>query len=230
MNESLAVVATALWTGLMTSVSPCPLATNLAAVAFVGRRVASPRQVLAGGVLYTAGRSLAYTLLGVLLTASLLSAPGLSLLLQKHMNRILGPLLILVGMVLLDLLPLRLPAWGVPHPAGRWAERAGLGGAGALGFLFALSFCPVSAALFFGTLVPLAVRHESPLLLPGVYGVGTGLPVLAFAVAASLGVRSLGGALRRVTALERWARGATGVVFVGVGIRYCLVHIFRVLG
>jgi cytochrome c biogenesis protein CcdA len=214
----------------MTSVSPCPLATNVAAVSFVGRRVGSPGQVLAGGLLYTAGRAVAYTALGVLLVASLLSAPALSLALQKHMNRILGPLLILVGMVLLGLLPLRLPGAG----SGAWGRRragsAGVWGAGALGVLFALSFCPVSAALFFGSLIPLAVKQESPLLLPALYGAGTGLPVLAFALATALGAKSLGGAFRRVAAVERWARGVTGAIFIAVGIRYCLVHVFRVLG
>ena len=228
--EWLTVAATALWIGLMTSLSPCPLATNVAAVTFVGRRVGSPRRVLAAGVLYTAGRSLAYTGLGALLAASLLSAPVLSVLLQKQMNRVLGPLLILVGMVLLDLIPLHLPGRGIPAPVARWGERAGVWGAGALGFVFALSFCPVSAALFFGTLVPLAVAHESSLLLPAIYGAGTGLPVLAFAAAGAAGVRSLGGAVRRITALERWTRRITGAVFILVGIRYCVVHVFRIGG
>ncbi len=226
--ESLTVAATALWIGVMTSVSPCPLATNVAAISFVGRRVASPRHVLAGGLLYTAGRAVAYTALGTLLVASLVSAPVVSLALQKHMNRILGPLLILVGMVLLDLIPLRMPggstAWG-----RKWAESGSVWGAGVLGLLFALSFCPVSAALFFGSLVPLAVKHESPLLLPALYGAGTAVPVLGFALATALGAKSLGAAFRRIAAVERWARLATGAIFVIVGIRYCLVHVFRVL-
>ncbi len=228
-GESLAVAATALWIGVMTSVSPCPLATNVAAISFVGRRVASPGHVLAGGLLYTAGRAAAYTALGMLLVASLISAPIVSLALQKHMNRVLGPLLILVGMVLLDLIRV-----GIPGPGGsttwgrRWAGSGGVWGAGLLGILFALSFCPISAALFFGSLIPLAVKHESPLLLPALYGAGTAVPVLGFAVVTALGAKSLGGAFRRIAAAERWARFATGVIFVVVGIYYCLVHIFRV--
>lgn len=222
-------VAAALWIGLMTSVSPCPLATNVVAVSFVARRFGDPRRVLAGGLLYTAGRSLAYAALGFLLVAGLLSAPALSLALQKHMNRVLGPILVVTGMVLLGLVPLPFATRTGASPPQALGERSGVWGCGLLGILFAMSFCPVSAALFFGSLVPLAVTHGSAVVLPAVYGAGTGLPVLAFAVATALGARSLAGAFHRVAAIERWARGATGAAFVLVGVYYCLVHIFRLL-
>jgi cytochrome c biogenesis protein CcdA len=226
--DSILVAASALWLGVMTSVSPCPLATNVAAISFVGRRVGNPRQVLLGGLMYTAGRSLAYGLLGALLVFSLLSASTVSLFLQKHMNRILGPVLILVGMVLLDLLPIRLPGRGPGTRAQGWAESGGAWGAAALGIVFALSFCPISAALFFGSLIPLAIQHESALFVPSVYGLGTGLPVLAFALALALGAGSVAGIFRRVSQVERWARRVTGVIFVGVGVYYCLVYVFEV--
>jgi cytochrome c biogenesis protein CcdA len=226
--DSILVAGSALWLGVMTSVSPCPLATNVAAISFVGRRVGNPRQVLLSGLMYTAGRSLAYGLLGALLVFSLLSASTVSLFLQKHMNRILGPVLILVGMVLLDLLPIRLPGRGPGTRAQGWAESGGAWGAAALGIVFALSFCPISAALFFGSLIPLAIQHESALLVPSVYGLGTGLPVLAFALALALGAGSVAGIFRRVSQVERWARRVTGVIFVGVGVYYCLVYVFEV--
>jgi cytochrome c biogenesis protein CcdA len=227
MIDSVLVAGSALWLGVLTSVSPCPLATNVAAISFVGRRVGNPRQVLASGLMYTAGRSLTYGLLGALLVFSLLSASALSLALQKHMNRVLGPVLILVGMVLLGLLPIRLPGGGPGGRAQAWAERGGVWGAGALGIVFALSFCPISAALFFGSLLPLAIRAESPVLVPSIYGIGTGLPVLVFACALGMGAGSVAGMFRRVSQAERWARVATGVIFIGVGVYYCLVHVFR---
>lgn len=227
--DALFVAGSALWLGILTSVSPCPLATNVAAISFVGRRVASPRQVLLSGITYTAGRSLAYGLLGALLVFSLLSASAVSLALQKYMNRVLGPVLILVGMVLLDLLPIRLPTRGAESRARAWAENGGVWGAAALGILFALSFCPISAALFFGSLLPLAIQHESPWLVPSIYGVGTGLPVLVFALALGLGAGSVAGIFRRVTQAERWARLATGAIFIAVGIYYCLRYVFRVI-
>ena len=108
-------------------------------------------------------------------------------------------------------------------------ERWGLLGALALGVLFALSFCPVSATLFFGSLLPLAVQHESGVLLPLVYGIGTAIPVVAFALVLAFGARWLGKLFERVTQVERWMRVITGVVFVGVGIYMSLLYVYRVI-
>ena len=164
--EGLVGIASALWLGVLTSVSPCPLATNVAAMSFVGRRLASPRAVLASGLLYTLGRALTYAVLGGLLVASLLNAPVVSSLLQKYMNKLVGPLLIVVGVFLLELVSLPRGRGGVAETLQGRVERAGVWGAGLLGVLFALTFCPVSAALFFGSLLPLAVKEQSSVLLP----------------------------------------------------------------
>jgi cytochrome c-type biogenesis protein len=219
----------ALWFGILTSISPCPLATNITAISFVGRRTGSTSGVLLSGLLYTLGRALVYTAIGVLLVSSLLSAPTVSLTLQTWMNKLLGPILILVGMVMLGLLRFTLRGRGMSDGLQRRVERWGLLGALALGCLFALSFCPVSATLFFGSLLPLAVKHESGVLLPFVYGIGTALPVVVFAVILAFGARWLGKAFERVTQIERWMRWATGIIFIGVGIYMSLVYVYRIL-
>ena len=219
-------VATAFWLGLLTAVSPCPLATNIAAVSFLARRVDSPRQVFLAGILYTLGRVLTYAVLGVLLATSALSAPGVSAALQFTMSKLLGPLLVLVGMILLGLLSLPSFGGGAFETLTRRAEEMGLFGALLLGVMFSLAFCPVSAALFFGSLLPLAVNAGSGLLLPAVYGVATGLPVLAFALLIAFGVKSLSGVFGRVTRIELWARRITGGIFIGVGLYKTLQDIF----
>jgi len=228
MEGTLAAWLSALWLGLLTSVSPCPLATNIVAVSYVSKGIGSPPRVLLAGVLYTAGRSLAYLILGALIVFSLLSVPAIAEIVQKYTNKVLGPILILAGMALLGLLRIPLPDFSLGTRVQKGAAGGGLGGAVLLGFVLALSFCPVSAALFFGSLVPLSLKQQSGIVLPLIYGVGTGLPVLAFAMALALGVRSVTGTLERVARIERWARMATGLVFLGVGIYYCLLYIFRI--
>ncbi len=211
-------VGSALWLGVLTSISPCPLATNIAAVAYVGRQVGSARAILLAGALYTAGRALAYLALGAAAVWSLMSMVAVSRFLQGGFHRALGPLLIVVGLLLLGLVKLGLPGFGVSDGLRRRVDRAGVWGAGLLGIVFALSLCPVSAGLFFGGLVPLAAERHSPLLLPTVYGLGTALPVAAFALLLAAGVSWLGRALARVQAFEVWARRATALVLIAVGV------------
>ena len=219
----------ALWFGILTSISPCPLATNITAISFVGRKTGSPRGILLSGLLYTVGRALVYTAIGMLLVMSLLSAPAVSLTLQTWMNKLLGPILIFVGMVMLGFLRLSFRGRGMSKRLQQRVERWGVLGALGLGSLFALSFCPVSATLFFGSLLPLAVKHGSGILLPFIYGIGTAIPVVIFAIILAFGARWLGKVFERVTLVERWMRTATGLVFVGIGIYMSLAHVYRVL-
>lgn len=215
--------------GILTAISPCPLATNIAAISFIGRGLASPRQILLTGALYTLGRTITYVVLGTLITSALLSAPYVSIFLQKYLNKALGPALILVGMLLLGLISFAPSGRGVSDKTRGRVERSGVWGGAILGVVFALSFCPVSAALFFASLVPLALKYDSQLLLPSLYGLGTGLPVLAFAVLLAVGTRWVAAAFNRVTAVERWARRVTGVIFILLGIYFSLVYVFGVL-
>jgi cytochrome c biogenesis protein CcdA len=218
MDSSWLAVGSALWLGILTSISPCPLATNIAAVSYVGRRVGSGRAVLLSGVLYTAGRILVYLILGAASVWSLMSMVSVSSFLQGTFPRLIGPILIALGLLLLGVFEFTLPSLGVNDKLQKKVDRAGVWGAGVLGLVFALAFCPVSAGLFFGGLVPLAVDQSSPLVLPLVYGLGTALPVIVFAALLAVGAGWLGRALDRVQVFERWARRVTAVVFVGVGI------------
>lgn len=217
----------ALWLGILTSISPCPLASNIAAISFLGRKAGSARRTLLAGVSYTFGRTLAYVLLAAALLAGLMASGEISRLLQKYLNQFLGPILILVGMLLLGMLggsvSLNLAGRGIQERAG-----AGVVWPAVLGVLFALSFCPVSAGLFFLQLIPFAAKAESRFLLPSLYGIGTALPVLVFAFLIAFGSSYVGRAFNRLTQVEWWVRGVTGVVFILVGIYYCLAYIYGV--
>jgi len=226
MDSILIASGSALWLGILTSISPCPLATNIAAISYIGRQVGRTGRILFSGLAYTLGRMLAYLVLGVIITAGLLSIPGLSNFLQRYLNIILGPLLIIVGVFLLDII--RFGGFGVSsgEKARKWAEKGGVFGAGFIGFVFALSLCPVSAALFFGSLIPLAVQHNSKILLPSLYGIGTGLPVIVFAFLLAFGAQTVGKAFHKLSHIEKWVRRITGVTFIIVGIYYSLIYIF----
>jgi cytochrome c-type biogenesis protein len=228
MNGYLFGVSTALYLGILTSISPCPLATNIAAISYIGRRLGKPRQVFLTGLLYTLGRTLTYVVLGLLIVASVLSTPILAHLLEKYMNRVLGPVLIIAGMFLLDLIGFAYSGPGMADGLKRRIDAGGIWGAALLGILFALSFCPTSAALFFGSLIPLSIRFESRFFMPATYGIGTGLPVFVFAVLITLGARRIGVVFNRLAAIELWARRITGVAFIVVGILYSLTYIFGV--
>lgn len=225
----LVAILSSFWLGVLTSVSPCPLATNLAAISYVGRSAGRPSRVVLAGILYTLGRVLAYVTLAILLVASVLASPSVSLWLQEHMNRFLGPLLILVGMVLVGLLDFGLSGVGLGEGLRQRVDRLGIAGAGLLGLLFALSFCPVSAALYFGSLIPLAVSEESSLFLPALYGIGTAVPVLFFAALLAFGTQWMGKAFQKVTAIEWFVRRMTGVVILVIGLYLTLHHVWGIV-
>ena len=228
MAGFLTASLSALWLGILTSISPCPLATNIAAISFISRRMGNPVRVFVTGLFYTIGRSLTYVAIAWVIVSSLLSMPALSYILQKYINVALGPLLILTGLVLLDILPLPMPGGSMRSGMQKRVEAMGIWGAILLGVIFALSFCPVSAALFFGSLIPVALMQKSGFSLPAIYGIGTGLPVLIFSLLIALGAHKVAAAYNKIAAFERWARRVTGGLFIAVGIYFCLTYIFGI--
>ncbi|MFZ5907347.1 MAG: aromatic aminobenezylarsenical efflux permease ArsG family transporter [Nitrospirota bacterium] len=225
----LIFLSSAVWLGILTSVSPCPLASNIAAVSFISQKVAQRNTVFLSGILYTLGRSLTYVLLGVLIVKTLVDVPILSDFLQRYVNKILGIVLVLVGMVLLDLvrIPVSLPS--VSENIARKLVDTGALGSLPLGILFALAFCPVSAALFFGGLIPIAVKAQSGIGLPLLYGIGTALPVLLFAVLVAAGTGYINSLYYRITRVEFYTKKVTGVIFILAGIYYALAYIFEIV-
>ncbi|MFW6162316.1 MAG: aromatic aminobenezylarsenical efflux permease ArsG family transporter [Planctomycetota bacterium] len=226
MDGFVLAAASAFWLGLLTAISPCPMATNIAAISFVGRRVGSPRKVLLSGLLYTAGRSLAYLGIAALLVSGVLLKAEVAAALQKYLNKVLGPLLILVGMVLVDLIRVSFTTFAPGERSRRMVEALGVWGAAPLGILFALSFCPISAGYFFALLIPLATQHGSRVLLPSLFGAGTALPVMAVAFVLAVSARSVSAVYNRLKQVEWWARRITGVVFILVGVYLSLVYLF----
>jgi len=230
MEGHIIPVSSAIWFGILTSVSPCPLATNIAATSYIGKQIRGSFGTLIAGFSYTIGRAVAYIGISILIISGLLSMPKISFFLQDHMNQILGPLLIISGLFILEVVSIRFSGLSVGQNLQKRLGSGGISGACVLGFVFALSFCPTSAALFFGSVIPLSLKYESKLLLPFLYGVGTAIPVLVIAAVLSSASRFAGVFFNRLSIVELWLRRTTGVLFITIGIWFTMKYIFRMIG
>ncbi|WP_302605918.1 aromatic aminobenezylarsenical efflux permease ArsG family transporter [uncultured Alistipes sp.] len=224
LDNGTTPVLTAFLLGLLTAVSPCPLAANITAIGFIGKNIGSRRQLFAKGVLYTLGRIAAYTVLGIVLICILrqgASVLGIRKAIAAWSEVLFGPLLLLIGLFMLFGSRLKL-AQG--SPGARSEAFAGKGGWGAflLGALFALSFCPTSGVFYFGMLVPMAATTDHGWLLPAVFAAATALPVLAVAWILAFGIRHLGAFYGRMKTLQTRLNTIVGVLFLAVGIYYCI--------
>jgi hypothetical protein len=230
-----AALAAAFGFGLLTAISPCPLATNIAAVSFLSRGAAQPRKVLLAGLSYAIGRTVVYVSLGALILYVMQMPwagggnPGgtssVSRFLLTYGGMVIGPALVLAGMLLLGLLSSSRSLNVAGQSLQQRAAKGGAKWAFVLGVLFALSFCPISATIFFGSMITLSTQHHSPVLLPATFGVATALPVLAFAFLIAFASGRVGKAFNRMTQIDWWLRHITGVVFILAGIYYSLTHL-----
>lgn len=225
MTEFSIAAISALWLGILTSISPCPLATNIAAISYIGGRVENTRRVMLAGLLYTLGRVVAYLGLAFVLVNTMLSVPQVSMFLQKYMHMLLGPLLILVAMFLLGFIQINLGGGGVSDGLKKRVDALGVWGSLLLGVVFALAFCPTSAALFFGNVMA-SIGAGSTFAMPLLYGVGTALPVIVFALLIAVGSKKLGSAFNAVGKVEWWARNVTGTVMLLIGIYMTVRYVF----
>lgn len=224
---SFTVIATALWLGILVSISPCPLATNIAAVSFIGRRMNNPAAAVIGGMIYTLGRVFFYFALTVFFTLSVSSMPSVSHFLQKWFPMIIGPLLILTGMFLLELISMSFGKGGISSSLTEKIGRVPFLGAFLLGVIFAASFCPVSAAIYFGSFLPLASGKASAVPLAALFGLGTGVPVLVFAIILAISGGLLSNAFKKTTSFELWSRRITGTVLIILGVYLSINTVWR---
>lgn len=210
--------------GLMTAISPCPLATNITAIGYIGRDIEDRRKVFYKGLLYTAGRAISYTALGIVIFIGA-STFDVAKIFQGWGEKLLGPILILIGLFMLDVLKLRTGGGdGLMHRIG---ERISQGYLGALllGMLFALAFCPYSGVLYFVMLMPMTVASVDGLYLPIVFAIATGLPVIIAAWLLAFTVSGIGSFYQRVKTFEKWFRRVVGVLFILTGI-YLIWQVF----
>lgn len=216
---------TAFILGIMTAISPCPLATNITAIAFISKDIDNKRRVFLNGLIYTLGRAISYTLLGLIFYfgASQFKVAGFF---QDWGERALGPLLIVIGLLMLDIIKIKFPALTKLTSKLEEKSRSGFWGVLLLGIVFALAFCPYSGVLFFGMLIPITISSASGLYLPLVFAIATGLPVILFAWFIAYAVGGVGNIYNKIKSFEFWFRRVVAIVFIAVGIYYISIFYF----
>jgi len=221
MGTSEIPVIAAFFIGLMMAITPCPLATNITAIAYVSKKINNKRNALLTGLVYTLGRMFTYVILASLIVWFGVNTQGISLGLQKYGERILGPLLMIIGIVMLDVIKINVFKGNSNlEVLKEKLARKGLLGGFFLGIIFALAFCPFSAVLFFGMLLPLALKTGDAVIIPSIFALATGIPVILFSLVLVYSVSKLGSILNKVQTFERWMRRSVAMVFILVGLYY----------
>lgn len=225
LDNSTAPALTAFLLGLLTAVSPCPLATNIAAIGYIGKDIENRRIIFRNGVLYTIGRIIAYTLLGIMLI-SILKEGASVFSIQKTIGKwgelLLGPMLVIIGLFMLFGNKLNLPKLGFGNNGEKLARKGGFG-ALVLGILFALAFCPSSGVLYFGMLIPMSVSASGGYFFPILFAIATALPVLLVAWVLAFSIQHIGEVYGKIQSFQKWLNIIIGIVFTLVGVYYCLI-------
>jgi len=212
---------TAILLGLMTSISPCPLATNITAIGFISKDINNRNRVFLNGLFYTLGRAITYTSIALVIYmgADQFRFSGFF---QQYGEKIIGPLLIVIGVLMLDLVRIKFP--GLSGLTSRMEERKSWRFIDAvlLGMVFALAFCPYSGVLYFGMLIPMTVASASGLYLPVLFAIATGIPVILFAWLLAYTVSGIGGVYNKIKVFELWFRRVIAILFIIVGIYYII--------
>jgi len=209
--------------GLMTAISPCPLATNITATAFISKNITSKKKVFLSGVLYSLGRAFSYTIIGLILFFGA-SKFHIARFFNQNGEKYLGPLLIVIGLIMLNILKLNfLNKLNFTEKLSEKFQGKGLLGSFLIGAVFALAFCPYSGALYFGMLIPMTISSVDGLYLPIVFAFGTGLPVLLFTYLLAFAAGSVGVFYNKIATIEKLMRVIAGIVFVLTGFYYVLI-------
>ena len=223
LDTATAPVLIAFLLGILTAISPCPLATNIASIGYISRDIENKKTIFIKGILYTFGRILAYTALGLIIIYILeegAGAFGVRKYVSKWSELLIGPILILIGLFMLVGERFNLPKFGFNGSGESYSKKGGWG-AFLLGVLFALAFCPSSGVLYFGMLIPLSVSSTAGWLLPVIYALATALPVLAVAWVLAYSVQNLSSFYGKIQTIQKWLNLVVGILFLIVGIYYC---------
>lgn len=223
LDNSTTPALTACVLGLLTAISPCPLATNIAAIGYIGKHVDTPRRTFVSGLLYAAGRVVSYGVLGAALISVLRAGESvfqIQRLLSGRGGLVVGIVLMLVGVFMLVSERLNLRGFGYSGGNGQRLAAKGAWGSFLLGMLFALAFCPTSAVFYFGMLIPMSAHAAYGYWLPVLFALATALPVLIVAWILAFSVGSISRFYQTTAVVQRWLNRIVAILFIGIGVYY----------
>ena len=215
----------ALALGLLTAIAPCPLATNITATAFIAKTINSKKKIILSGLLYTLGRMFSYTALAAIIYFGA-SKFQVAKLFQGNGEKFIGPIMIVIGLIMLDVIKLNFGRTNnLTNQLSEQFKTKGLLGSFLMGALFAMAFCPYSGALFFAMLIPMTLASDLGLVLPVVFSIGTGLPVILFALVIAYSMEKLSYYFKMVTQIEKIMRKVAGITFLLTGLYYINIYL-----
>ena len=221
-NYNIPIIS-ALALGLMTAISPCPLATNITATAYISKNISSKKKVFLSGILYSFGRAFSYTIIGLILFFGA-SKYHVAHFFSQNGEKYLGPLLIIIGLIMLNIIRLKiLNKVNFTEKLSEKFTNKGLLGSFVIGAIFALAFCPYSSALYFGILIPMTITNIDGLYLPIIFALGTGLPVIIFTYLLAFTANKIGLFYTKITKIEKFIRATAGIIFMITGVYYVLI-------
>jgi len=227
LSQSNLPILSAFLLGIMTAISPCPLATNITATAYISKNLANKKKIFISGLVYTLGRAISYTVLGIILYFGA-SKFDVSSFFHAYGERLLGPVLILIGIFMLDIISFNFPGvGGLTDKLNGEKLKGSYWGSLLLGIIFALAFCPYSGVLYFGMLIPISISQPDGLFLPFVYAIATGLPVIIIAYLLAYTLSGVGGFYNKVKAFEFWFRKVAAVIFILAGLYFSYIFFIQ---
>lgn len=225
-NSNIPLI-TAFLLGLLTAISPCPMATNITAIGYISKDIENKHLIFRNGLLYTLGRIIAYTALAFIIIP-LLKQGSSTYMIHKIVARFgeyaISPALILIGLFMLFGHKLKLRQWNLFKHNGEQYKKRGSWGALLLGFLFALAFCPTSGVFYFGMLMPMSASLPEGYLLPVIFAFATGLPVMLVAWILAYSISSIGKFYNHIQIIQKWMLHIVAILFIAVGIYYATIY------
>lgn len=218
-------VLTALLLGFLMILDPCTLFTSIAAIGYIDKEIANKRKVLTNGLMFVLGKLVTYVLVAIPFLMGAQTA-GVQHLLEHWGEPLLAAFMLICGVLLLfsghhhhehD------------HGLTRWLTNADSRSSWLwsfmLGIFFAIAFCPHRLVYFF-TMIDIAITLPPSWnwLLPVVFGLGTGLPIMLIAWLISYSAISANALTARLQSVEKWIRYISAVLFIGFGL-YLTVHL-----